>query len=113
LDHRWTSTGGLLEMDHAGRRPASAAPPGWFNRCSARRGGVLARQLRRGALLLLLLSVQPRLTSPGALEVVADVEAQATEPLGLDLDPVPVLEAAQAAMVRARRDDVAGLERVD
>src|SRR5256885_13106613 len=74
---------------------------------------VLARQLRRRAFLLLLLAIQARLPAPGALEVVADVEAEPAQPFGLDLDPVAVLESAEAAMVRAGRDDVAGVERVD
>src|SRR5438445_9814933 len=78
-----------------------------------RRRRVLSGQLRCRALELLLLPVQTGLPAPGALEVVPYVEAQPAELLGLDLDPIAVLETAQAAMVGAGRDDVAGLERVD
>src|SRR5438105_6878070 len=78
-----------------------------------RRRRVLSGQLRCRALELLLLPVQTSLPAPGALEVVPYVEAQPAELLGLDLDPITVLEAAQAAMVGAGRNDVAGLERVD
>src|SRR2546426_4253580 len=95
-----------------GRRGPSPAPA-----CGAPHlswsGCVFPGQLRCRALELFLLPVQPGLPAPGALEVVPDVETQAAELLGLDLDPVPVLESAQAAMVRARRDDVAGVQRVD
>src|SRR4030095_3603501 len=49
----------------------------------------------------------------GALEVVADVEAQPAEPFGLDLDAITVLEAAEPAVIRAGRDDVTSVERVD
>src|SRR5580765_5431393 len=70
-------------------------------------------QLRRGALELLLLTIESGLPPPGALEIVADVEAEPPEPLGLDLDAIPVLESAEPAMIRAGRDDVTGVERVD
>src|SRR5207244_10008399 len=96
------SAGGAQPRD--GRR---RAPP------LSRSGCVLPRQLRRGALQLLLLPIQPCLSAPGALEVVADVEVQPAQALGLDLDPIAVLEAAQPAVIRAGRDQVAGLERVD
>src|SRR5205807_4369528 len=78
-----------------------------------RRGRVLPGQLRRRALELLFLTVEPGLPAPGPLEVVPDVEAQPAEPIGLDLDAIAVLEAAEPAMVRAGRDDVAGVEGVD
>src|SRR5437870_5756364 len=83
------------------------------SRALPRRRRVLSGQLRCRALELLLLPVQTSLPAPGALEVVPYVEAQPAELLGLDLDPITVLEAAQAAMVGAGRDDVTGLERVD
>src|SRR5262249_36320010 len=104
-----------------GRRRQPPTAPGRFSRDSAcavrralpRRRCVLPGQLRCRAFLLLLLPVQPRLAAPGALEVVADVEGQAAHPLGLDLDPVAVLEATEPPVIGAGRDDVARVERVD
>src|SRR5262249_58198976 len=81
-------------------------------RALPRRRCVLPGQLRCRAFLLLLLPVQPRLAAPGALEVVADVEGQAAHPLGLDLDPVAVLEATEPPVIGAGRDYVARGERV-
>src|SRR5215470_10845801 len=79
----------------------------------ARRRRVLARDLGRGSFLSLLLTVESRLPRPRALEVIPHVEAQAAQAVGLDLDPVAVLEAAQPTVVGAGREDVARLEGVD
>src|SRR5215467_4166999 len=76
-------------------------------------GCVLSGQLRRRPFQLLFLPIEPRLTAPGALEVVADVEAQPAELLGLDLDAIAVLEPAEPAMIRAGGKNVAGIERMD
>ena len=66
-----------------------------------------------GGSSFLLLALEARLARPGALEVVAHVEAQPAQALGLELDLVAVLERVQAAMVGAGGEDVAGLQRVD
>src|SRR5262245_29197633 len=73
----------------------------------AQRRRVLPGHLKRRSFLTLVLAVQPRLPRPGALEIVAHVKAQPTQPLGLQLDPVAVLEPAQATMVGAGSQDVA------
>src|SRR5262245_20891893 len=76
--------------------------------------GVLTGELRRmGAGEPLLLVLQPGVTRPGALEVVAHADAQLAESFGFQLDLIAVLERAQASMIRAGRQNVAGLERVD
>src|SRR5262249_39551824 len=80
---------------------------------SATRGRVLARELRRRAFLSLLLTVEPRLPAPRALQIVAHVYAQFPEPLRFQLDQIAVLEAAQSSMVGARGEKIARLQRVD
>ena len=85
----------------------------WREARLALRRRVLAGQLRRRRVEALVLPVEPRLARPGALQLVAHVEAQAAETLDLQLDRVAVLEAVQPAMVGAGRQDVAGLQRVD
>src|SRR5947199_3819299 len=77
------------------------------------RGRVLPGELRRRAFELLLLPLEPSLPGPRALQVVADVDAQPAQPLRLQLDQVPVLEGAEAAVVGARRQDVARLQGMD
>src|SRR5688572_28929634 len=90
-----------------GRPQASASVSFLYRR-------VLARELRRGdALAALLRPLEPGGTSPGALELVAYLDAQLAEALGLELHRVAVHEARQAAMVGAGGEDVARLERVD
>src|SRR6185295_11960285 len=90
------------------------ARPGRSGRSRLARGGcMLTGQLGRRPLLTLLLTIQTRLTTPGALEVVTHVEAQPAEPLDFELDHVAVLESAQAAVVGAGGENVAGLQRVD
>src|SRR5262249_1968114 len=104
-------------VDLAGTRPTTDAvgrvPERLSSPALARGGRVLPGQLWRRAFELLVLAVEPRLASPRPLEVVPHAEAQPAEPLGLDLDAVAVLEAAEPAVVGAGRDDVAGIERVD
>src|SRR5262249_14668774 len=73
----------------------------------------LARDLGRGSFLSLLLTIESCLPRPRALEVIPHVEAQTTQAVALELDPIAVLEAAQATVIGAGRQDVAGLERVD
>src|SRR5262249_50154651 len=76
--------------------------------------GVLAGGLRRRpAFLLAFGRLLGRGAGPGALELVLAVELQAGEAFGLELDHVAVHERAQAAMVGAGREDVAGFHRVD
>src|SRR3989442_1061118 len=77
------------------------------------RGSVFPRQLRRRPFEPLLLPLEPSLTSPRALQVVADVQAQPAQPLRLQLDQIPVLEGAEATVVGARGKDITGLERMD
>ena len=61
-DRRWASG-----------RPGPPVPAMGEGAASLRSAlGVLAGELRRGALLAVLLPVEPRLARPGALEVVAD-----------------------------------------
>src|SRR5215471_1391155 len=80
---------------------------------SAGDGRVLAGELGCRSLQALLLAIEARLAVPGALEVVLDVEAEPVKAVGLDLDGIPVLEAAEPAMVRAGGEDVARLQGVD
>src|SRR5688572_4554004 len=68
---------------------------------------VLPRQLRSLTFQPPVLAIESRLAAPGALQLVAHVEAQPAESLGLDLDFVSVLESVQAAMVGAGGEDVA------
>src|SRR5271169_4449289 len=77
-------------------------------RRSACGGRVLAGQLRRdvrivaGCLLRrLLVHLQPRFAPPGALQLILDVEREATEAVDLELDLVTVLERVEAAVVGA------------
>src|SRR5262245_63531921 len=93
--------------------PPRSCTPSIAVRPLARCRRVLPGQLRRRSVLALVLAVEPGLARPGALEIVAHVEAQPTEPLGLQLDAVAVLEAAQPTMVGAGGQDVAGLQGVD
>src|SRR5215211_7909917 len=67
----------------------------------ARRRRVAAGELRGVFALALGVPFQARVARPGALEVVAHVDAQAAEPIDLKLDLVAVLEGMQAAMVGA------------
>ena len=57
--------------------------------------------------------VEPRFPAPGALELVAHVEAQLAEPFDFQLDHVAVHERVQAAVIGAGRQNVAGLQRMD
>src|SRR5262245_51589493 len=79
--------------------PPRSCTPSIVVRPLARRRRVLPGQLGRRSFLALVLAVQPGLARPGALEIVAHVEAQATQSLGLQLDAVAVLERAQATVV--------------
>ena len=54
--------------------------------------GVLAGELRGLPFQSLLLPLQPRLSGPGALEIVADFHMQPAQRLGLELDEVAILE---------------------
>src|SRR5262249_30684531 len=74
---------------------------------------VLSGQLYRGHFWTVLSALAAGVADPGALEVVANADAQTPQPLGLHLDAVAVLERGQSAMVRAGREDVACLEGVD
>jgi len=61
---------------------------------SARRG-VFAGQLRGvSAFEPLLLVLEPRVARPGALQIVAYLEAQAAEPGGFQFDEIAILKAA-------------------
>ena len=66
-----------------------------------RRGRVLPGQLRGGAFLAFLLAIETGFPPPGALEIVAHVEAEPAEAFRLELDLVAVLEAAEPAVVGA------------
>ena len=75
-------------------------------------GRVLARELRAQALEAGLGPLVPRLAFPGAPQIIADVHPQAAERTDLQLEHVAVDQRVQTTMVRAGRDDVAGLERM-
>src|SRR6266850_2103851 len=75
--------------------------------------GVLAGQLWRETFKPLLLSLQPCLSCPGALEIVADLHVQPAERLSFELDQVAVLKWIQTAVIRAAGEDVARFERMD
>src|SRR5436305_5862297 len=69
-------------------------------------GGVLARSLGGHlGLLAALFALEAGLQGPGALEVVADIDVQASEAFGLDFDLIAVHEGVQAAVVGAHRED--------
>ena len=88
-------------------------PREWALRLARRRRVAAGRLRRVSALAALGLPFQPRVARPGALEVVAHVDAQAAEPVDLELDFVAVLEGMQAAMVGAGREHVARLQSMD
>src|ERR1043166_10325209 len=74
--------------------------------------GILSRKLRCGSFQRLFLSLQPRLPCPGTFEIIADLNAEPAQRLGLKLHEIPVLKWIQAAMIGSQRGDVAGLQRV-
>src|ERR671925_464865 len=61
--------------------------------------GVFAGKLRCLPFQPLFLALQPRLPCPRALEIVADLHAQAAERLGFQLNEIAILEGVQAAVV--------------
>src|SRR5688572_26229051 len=81
----------------------------WASRLALRRC-VLPLQLWGRAVEPLLLHLQPCLPTPGTLQVVAHMEPQPAQALGLDLDQISILEGAQATMVGPRSHDIARLQ---
>src|SRR5947208_3607464 len=79
-------------------------------RLSLLRFGVLPGELRRRTALAALLTIEAGVATPGALQVVLHADVESTESIGLQLDHVAVHEGAEPAMIRAERDDVAGLQ---
>src|SRR6516162_4257557 len=71
--------------------------------------GIGARRLLR----YLLVYLQPGLASPGALQLVPDVEGEPPETVDLELDLVAVLKGIEAAVIGPGGDDVARLQGVD
>src|SRR5882762_10612449 len=74
---------------------------------------VLPRELRRAPLQAFLLVLEARVAAPGALQRVADLHVQTPQSLDLEFDPVAVLKSAQAAMVGASGEHVAGIQGVN
>src|SRR5258706_1304746 len=94
--------------------PSSVTIAAFMSGILSRRVRVLAAQLwRRRAGQPFLCVLQTGIPCPLALEVVLHAHAQPSESLGLELDPVAVLEAAEAAMVGSRRQNVPRLEGMD
>src|SRR5690348_1685241 len=115
-------------------RPSPANGRGSFHSLLRRRGrvgvgatrmresarGVFSGQLRRdvgigaGSLLRrLLVHLQPGFASPGALQLVLDVEGEPPDAVDLQLDLVAVLKGVETAVVGAGGDDVTRLQGVD
>src|SRR5579859_2916642 len=76
-------------------------------------GGVLAAELRGGAVEALLLALEARLARPGAVQVVTDSKGESTQSLGFQFDRVAILERIETPMVGASGQNVSGVERVD
>src|ERR671919_588950 len=75
--------------------------------------GVLAGKLRSVSFQPVLLSLEPRLSRPRALEIVADLDMQPAERLGFELDDTAVLERIQAVVFGPMAQHVPRLVGVD
>src|SRR5262245_60548609 len=78
-----------------------------------RRRRVFAGELRGDRRQLLAMAIKPRLTGPGAFEIIAHIDPQPSEPGRFDLHHVAVHERIESAVIGAGGDEIARIEMMD
>src|SRR5271166_5954882 len=98
IDGRWVTD--MLHLQKIFQRAGRTADPLLLCR------RVFSGQLRRDRRKLLAVPFEPCVARPGALEIIANSELQATEAGGFEFDRIAVHERIESAVVGSGRDDV-------